>query len=303
MNLTANSAFGVRGQIVRRLLWIACLMLALPGVQASFAAPVQSGDEFHLGVFPRRAAPLTRTLFEPLRAYLETALGRPVLLDVPDDYPLFSERLNAGTYDLVHLNPYDYVRVADRLGYRAIARNQEGGSSMISSIIVVRADSEIRKPSDLVGHKVLIGGGPSAMFSAIVPRVMLREAGLRPSDYFEQYAFSPPDALIALSFGQGDAACVGKPSLGMSMVTRQVNIDSLRVIAESAPMAQLPWAVSATVRDALRRRLQTILTTLERSEAGRKVLAAMRIERLVRSGDGDYTAHRQMIGRARLDSR
>ncbi len=67
----------------------ALLALLLPALLAALPLPLQAEDELTLGVFPRRSAKVTTTLFQPLADHLAGALGRPVRLIASKDFKAF----------------------------------------------------------------------------------------------------------------------------------------------------------------------------------------------------------------------
>ena len=165
-----------------------------------------------MGVFPRRDAAITAKLFRPLSRHLELTLGMPVSLEMSPDFDTFLSNLKQRRYDLVHLNPFDYISAHENLAYDALVQNEEFGEATIKGAIYVRKDSGIRQLTELKGKKILFGGGPRAMMSYIVPTYLLLQAGLTKQDYEEAYAVNPPNAVLATSLRRADAGGAGRLS-------------------------------------------------------------------------------------------
>ncbi len=258
-------------------------------------ALVVAADSLLVGVFPRRDAAVTAKLFRPLSRYLQRELGMPVTLEMSPDFDTFIANLNQRRYDLVHLNPYDYVSTHDTLAYDALVQNEEFGEATIKGAIYVRHDSGIRELSQLKGKKILFGGGPRAMMSYIVPTYLLRQAGLNQGDYEETYAINPPNAVLATYLRRADAGGAGEVVRRLPVVTSKIDVGQLDLIAISQPMPHLPWAVKHEMPEALKQRLQALLVNLKESKEGREILKQAQLSALNPVTDQDYDAQREII--------
>ncbi len=267
------------------------------------AAPAaQAQDALVLGVFPRRQATETITMYRPLEEHLGKRLGRRVTLVTSKDFESFWQGVLAQRYDIVHYNQYHYIQSAQ--AYQVIAHNQEFGKDAVAGALFVRADSGITQMSQLRGRTIMFGGGKDAMLSYIAPRFLLMQAGLNEGDFKTEFAINPPNALLALHYRQADAAGGGDILVDLPGVKRTIKAGELRVLAKTEPLLFLPWAVKRTMPAALRDSIQSTLVELDRTEAGKAVLKAARTTRLGKAQDQDYDPHRKMttavFGRERL---
>ncbi len=269
-----------------------CLLLFLlfssPGV-------IFASDPLVMGVFPRRDAAISAKLFRPLARYLERELAVPVLLELSPDFDGFHANLNKRHYDLVHLNPFDYLSAHDELGYEALVQNEEFGESTIKGAIYVRQDSGITHLRQLKGKKILFGGGPRAMMSYLVPTYLLQEAGLKRGDYEEAYAINPPNAVLATYLKRADAGGAGEIVRRLPIITSKIDVSQLRVIAQSDPLPHLPWAVKQEMPSELKQRLQRLLIDMKHSDEGREILKQARLSAFNPVTDKDYDAHRTIV--------
>jgi phosphonate transport system substrate-binding protein len=133
------------------------------------------------------------------------------------------------------------------------------------------------------------------MQAYILTTYLLRRAGLKPGDYDEQFAINPPNAVIATFQRLADAAGAGDHVLDMPLVAKRIDVQAMRVLAVSEPVAHLPWAVKAELPAALQRRIQAALLALNDDDAGRAVLAAARLTGLSAARDADYDPHRRIV--------
>jgi phosphonate transport system substrate-binding protein len=276
------------------------ILIALTSVAAARVPAATAGVEnaesqapLVIGIFPRRNATLTSDLFSPLVEYLSRELGREVRLQTAKNFSAFWDEVRKGSFDVVHYNQYHYVKSSDR--YRVIAHNEEFGSGTIRGAIYVRRDSGIHSLEQLRGRKILFGGGPDAMMSHIVPRYMLKQAGLEDSDFITSFASSPPNAVLGVFYSQSDAGGAGEVVINLPVVKRMVPTEEISIISRSEPIVHLPWAVKSDMPEQLAERIRQLLTTLKDSEEGRAILKMARMTGLASSGDDDYNRCREII--------
>jgi len=250
-----------------------------------------------IGVFPRRPAIESREMFAPLADYLAEKLAMPTRLEVPADFPAFWHDLEAGRFDLVHYNPYHYVRSHQQLGYRAIARNEEQGEGFIRSTIWVRRDSGVDEAADLKNRKVIFGGGRKAMVSYIMASDLLHQAGLSDEDYISQFTINPIHAMKALYHRQGAAAGLNYNADKQERLRRKVDFAELKRLLVSKPVAHHPWAVSPRISDGLGKEIGMALLSLNQSPQGSEILHQAGLSGLLPASDRDYDEHRAIIRR------
>lgn len=280
---SAGDRGGKRLNIVR-LLSIAAAALA-PFVQAA-------EDPLTMGVFPRLNSTETARQFIPMADYLGKRLGRKVNLVTSKNFGSFWHAVTEQRYDIVHYNQYHYIRSVK--AYQAIAHIEELGKSTIAGALYVRKDSGITHVAQLRGRTVMFGGGEDAMISYIVNRYLMLQAGLEKNDFKSLFAVNPPNAILALSLRQSDAAGAGDGVLELPAVKNTINTDELTVLTVSAPLLQLPVAVKRSMPAKLRASIQSILVDLKSSEAGRQVLKSANLTGMGKAEDRDYDPHRKI---------
>lgn len=277
-----------------RILITAVLSLAV--ITAGHTAQAAEKDNaLHMGIFPRRGASMTETMFTPLSEGLSQALGHKVILETTHDFATFWQNVNQQRYDIVHYNQYHYVRSHKDLGYQVIAHNVEYGHAKIAGAILVRKDAGIHSLQDLKGKKIAFGGGRKAMQAYITATYLLREAGLNKGDYFEQFALNPPKACIATYYHQAAAAGAGDYVLELPVVTKEFDVDEMQYLAVGEKLAHLPWAVSAGVSPELKNKIQQYMINLGNSEQGMAILESAGLTNLLSAKDSDYDPHRRII--------
>ena len=278
----------------------ASLALLVPALLAALLTLVPlplhaEEDPLTMGIFPRRSAKATVTLFQPLADHLSLALGRTVRLEAAKDFNAFWEGVKAQRYDLVHFNQYHYVKAHHRFGYEVIGHNVEFGRPDLRAAIYARHDGDIRSLADLRGRTVLFGGSRDAFIAYMAATQLLRRAGLEAGSYTEAFAKSPPNAIQGVFYRQADAGAAGDIGIRLPMVVKKIRVEELTTLAESEPFHHIPWAVHGNMEPLLRQRIQTLLTELDQEEGGRAVLKAARLNRIDAAEDADFDRHRAVI--------
>jgi len=272
---------------MRSLALLLSLSLAV-AANAAFA-----DDELTLGVFPRRNSAETAKLFSPMAAYLGERLGRKVTLVTSKNFESFWEAVREQRYDIVHYNQYHYIRSAQN--YQVVAHIEEFGKSTLAGAIYVRKDSGITDLAQLRGRTIIFGGGEDAMISYIAARYLLERAGLRKEDFKPLFAVNPPNAILALSHRQADAAGGGDIILELPEIKGSMNTDELTALAVSAPLLQLPVAVKRDMPAKLRESVQLLLINLPNDDSGKRVLKAAAMTGMGKAEDSDYDPHRRIV--------
>ena len=270
------------------------LMLSLMHADA-FALAQETDNSIRMGIFPRRGTELTNQMFTPLAQGLSETLGRPVKLETAHDFATFWQHVVEQRYDIVHYNQYHYVRSHKDHGYEVIAQNVEYGQSKIAGAILVRKDSGINDLSALKGKKIAFGGGRRAMQAYIMATYLLRQAGLKEGDCFEQFALHPSKACIATYYHQTAAAGAGDYVLNLPVIQNEIDVDEMKYLAISEKLAHLPWAIRMGLNSELAMEIQQYMTELKNTEQGQAILKSAELTDLIRAEDHDYDPHRHII--------
>lgn len=273
--------------------WGRMFVLLLLFVTGVHAPVVQAEDEpLVMGVFPRRGSAETAKLFTPMAEYLGERLGRKVKLVTSRNFSSFWKDVTEQRFDIVHYNQLHYIRSAKN--YQVVAHIEEWGKDTIAGVLYVRKDSGISTLSQLRGRTIMFGGGEDAMISYIANCYLLLQSGLRRQDFKSLFAVNPPNAILALSHHQADAAGAGDGVLDQAEVRSAIDVDELTALAISPPLLQLPVAVKRTLPARLRTSIQSILLDLKDSEAGGQLLKSAMMTGMGKAEDRDYDPHRRI---------
>ena len=178
--------------------------------------------------------------------------------DFDFDYVLYSnyerqvEALVAGHIDVAWNSPLAWVRAA-RLsaGVRAVAMRDSDCD--LTSVVVVRADSDIHAPADLAGRTVAVGAVDSPQ-ATLIPLSHLRSLGVGDLDvqYHQvgvgkhgDHIGGERDAARALMAGEADAACMIDGNHLLFGVEGTLPVGATRIVAQTPPYDHCNFTVGA----------------------------------------------------------
>jgi len=248
-----------------------------------------------LGVFPRRPPAVTVKAFKPLVAHLEKVLGEKVQLIVPKNFKAFWKGVANKEFDIVHYNQYHYIKSHKDFGYNVMVTNEEFGSPKIAGALSVRKDSGINSVADLKGKTILFGGGKKAMGSYIAPTAILKKAGLEAGkDYKVSFAKNPPSAVIGVYNHAADASGSGNVILKTKGVKKKIDVDKMKILAESDEFTHLAWAVNADFPADKMTKIQKAMTSLKGTAEGDAILKSARVTNFHTAVDADFSKVREI---------
>jgi phosphonate transport system substrate-binding protein len=199
--------------------------------------------------------------YQPLVDYLSSRTGQPWELSVNTSYESTVADLCAGRVALAYLGPFTYLRSHAQCGATPVVKLKTGDRAAFYADILVRADSPFERLEDLSGHRIGFGDALSTS-SHLVPRAMLRAAGLEPGrDFGCRYFKQHERAARAVLMGEVEA-CGVRDFVGEAFVHR-----GLRRLARSEPIPAYPLVappgLSAEFRETLRQVLRGFPDGLE----------------------------------------
>ncbi|MGD8567650.1 MAG: phosphate/phosphite/phosphonate ABC transporter substrate-binding protein [Gammaproteobacteria bacterium] len=271
------------------------VIIAIFGAVLCLLSSAQAVADITMGIFPRRPIAVTHKAFKPLAEHLSRQLGEPVHLVIPKSFKAFWKGVEQKKFDLVHFNQYHYIKSHKEYGYKVIVANEEFGNKQIAGALSVRKDSGIRSVKDLKGKTILFGGGRKAMGSYIAPTAILKTAGLvADRDYKVNFAKNPPSAVIGVYNNAAQASGSGNVILRINAVTKKINANDVKILAESEPYAQLPWAVKGTMPEAKANKIRDAMINLKKSPEGQAILKNAKVTAFYAVNDDDYAKVREI---------
>lgn len=241
------------------------LALTLPW---SVRATPQPTPALVLGVVPYLSARRLVDLYEPLRWWLSTELGAPVLIESAPDYTVYLERTALGQYDVIATSPY-FGRLAQReQGYLPLARP----TNDMEPMLVTHKSSSLLNVEGLRGQ-VVTTSDRLANLTLAAHRYLVANR-LRPgTDITLRPMGSHANSLAALEAGESAAAVITATAL--KQVGGQWE-DRLRVLVRLDRLPPLLYLAHRRLGEPTIARLQRRLITFANEQAaGRRFTEAL----------------------------
>ena len=221
------------------------------------------GRYLTFGVFPYWRPSQLAAQLAPLARALESISGKRVLFHTARSFGAFIDRVDAGEYDIVFVQPLDF-RTARAHGYLPLVRTQD-----IKAQLYVLSDSPYHKVQDLRGHRVAMPPVLSAMGK--LGTAELRSAGLVSGRSVQIDYLPTHDACVRAVALERDAACVTVGKV-LEIISREQKVN-LRSVAEFGSIPGPLFLIHRGVPARLRTRILDQMLDWNRTAQGRKLLA------------------------------
>lgn len=246
---------------------LTALILAVAVAVAGCGAAGASDDgALRVGLVPNRQPDSVEAEYGSLGRHLEEKLGMPVELSVPTSYPAVVEALASGRIDLALLGGLTYVQARERADVEPLVTdvNPETGTTKYHSVIVVPADSDVRRVAELRGRTFAFGSASSTSGS-LYPSRMLAEAGIDYRDDLGEkvYTGGHDAAAAAVASGKVDAGGMERRILLRLMEDGAIDGSQVRIVATSGPIEGYPWVVRSDLEPGLRERIARAFVELD----------------------------------------
>lgn len=248
----------------RRFLWrIAAGSAASLGVShggAQTASPAPSGT-LTLGVLPNISARVLLTHYQPVREYLQQALGRPVEVVTANDFRSFAHATRDGQYDAIVTAP-NLGRVAQvDSRWVPIAQYEPG----IPALLVGAANRD-GALAQLRGKSLALANPQSLV--ALVGLRWLAGQGLQQGRDF-QVVRTPNDDSLGPLIVNGEAP-FAIMSMGEFRAKPEALRQSLRIVTEIAKVPGFMLMANPAMAAADRQKLAEALWAMPSTESGRR---------------------------------
>lgn len=256
------------------------VLLVLAVLVAGLAARPSAGRELKFGFTPVLSESDMRVEFEPLMTYLSDSIGQKVVLYVAKDYADLRTQMESGAVDIGSFSPFAYVDAVRGGKIRIIAQSLMDGSATYRGIIVARKDSGLKSLADLPGKRFAFVD-PESASGYVYPRAMLVERGITPEISFKKTVFAgnPDKVIAAVLDGTADAGAVYELALVVAK-SKGMPTENLMTLATTDPIPHDGVAVRIGLDETLAKKIQAALVDLNKSDAGRKVIANSKPKKL-----------------------
>ena len=252
----------------------------------------------------------SRDRFEPITAYLQEKLGRPVesiYINTAD----VEDAVRKKEVDFTHTNSILYIIFKEKYGATLMAGEVRGryGYKDTGTIISLK-ESGIKTIRDMKGKTMMFGPALAPMGYLSQYDLMLRN-GFDPEEELAFYripwgAFKHEKVIYGVLFRAYDVGAAPRIDLDQMVEEGKVRLDDFHIIAENEPIPYCTTAAMAHVDPSLVQQVKDILLSITQEESvlvdGEvlKILQSAWIERFVAVEDSEYDPLRDMLKRCNM---
>jgi phosphonate transport system substrate-binding protein len=249
-------------------------------ISAMAAEPQAKAEDLTLAVFPHLPPRELEKVYAPIAARFGAALGKTVHFRSSSSYQKFVDKLDQTEPDIVFVQPFDYVRIADRYGYIPLATRAEP----LETIVVVPQDSDMNSLASLKGKQVALP--PSVAAVSLLLKAQLNESGMVPGKDVKLSHFrSHVSCMQQVVIGAADACGTAAPALRFFM--HKMNTQ-LKIIAKTRSIPHTLFAVHPRVPEQEREKILQAILALSETEEGRALLKRGKLKPFIPINDSDY---------------
>ncbi len=228
---------------------------------------------------------------EPLRAYLTTAMGRPVNILSPDTYSETVTHLADGSYDFACLGALVYIRAHAKYGVVPLVRRTV--DLHYHSVFITGAGSSIHSLKDLKGKEFAFGDVDSTS-AHLMAYHELELAGINPGkDLKFRYSGSHLATAAMVETGVVDAGAIDETVFDFLIANGKLDPTKIRVFHTSLPYIDYVFVAGKNVPIDVQQRFARALLALDERK-DQPVLKILRADQFVVAHDEEYARVRQI---------
>jgi phosphonate transport system substrate-binding protein len=240
-------------------------------------------EELTVQFVPSQNADTLEAKAKPLEKLLSDELGIPVKVSVSTDYNTIIEAMKSKKVDVGFLPPTAYVLAKENNAADVLLQAQrygvkEDGSptdelvDSYKSMIIVKADSDIKSLEDLKGKKF---GFQNVTSSAgyVWPAVEMMKAGIDPMSDVETVTLKGHDqAVLAVLNGDVDAAAVFEDARNIVKGDYPTVFKDVRVLHRTEPIPNDTISVRSDMTDEWKTKIQEAFINIAKDEKGKQIV-------------------------------
>lgn len=249
-----------------------------------FSKDCYAKDKFVFGIVPQQAASKLARTWAPVLNYLNDHTGYKFSFATAKNIPAFEENLASGKYDFAYMNPYHYVVFHKRSGYKALARAK---GKKIHGILVVHKDSPVKSIDDL-NNKVLAFPSPLAFGASLISRSELAQHKIKITPRYVSSHDSVYSNVAKSNFIAGGGV------IRTFKATADDVRSNLRILYKTKGYTPHAFATHPDVPDKVRNAVLKAMHTMDKTPAGKKLLATLKLKGIATAKNTDWNDVRKI---------
>ncbi|SCY52350.1 phosphate/phosphite/phosphonate ABC transporter substrate-binding protein [Alkaliphilus peptidifermentans] len=254
-------------------------------------------EKIIIGAIPTQNQGDMKNAMDKLGEHFSKELGTQVIVEVYPDYNGVVEAMNYGQVDMAYFGPLTYIIANDRGGAEAIMTLLVNGEPFYYSYMIAHVDSPINTLEDMitdVGQYQFAFGDVNSTSGSLIPTLALKEKGVfrdqMDTDFKEIFYTGGHDAAaLAVQEKKVDVGAVDSAIFEVMKKNGVVDETKLKVIWQSEPLFQYPWAVKKGTPNELKEAFQEAFLKVTDQE----ILDVFGANGFIKADDKDYEPVRQ----------
>ncbi len=241
--------------------------------------------------------------YKPILDQLAKNTGKKIEFYMPTSYSSVVEALMGKWVDVAVLGPESYVIARKQdptievfATYSRLKNGIQEAGPGYKAVLISKKSSKFGDIASLKGA-VLALVDPASTSGGLVPEVVFpKSAGVPPlKSYFSKVVYSGGHDLssIAVSEGKVDAAFVASHRFMETVNAGKVKLDDFNILWSSPLIPQDPFVYRSTMCDDLKAKIAATFLNVDQNDDGRKYLANVKSEKVVKMTDADYNIVRE----------
>jgi phosphonate transport system substrate-binding protein len=264
-----------------------------PELKYSRVSTEKKSPVYVLAIHPlHNPAKLIKT-YQPLVDNLNKKLkGAQLSLEASRDYGNFENKYKNKIPQFILANPLQTLQ-AIKIGYTVLATAGESGD--FKGIIIIRKDSNINNPKDLIGKKVSYPS-PTALAACIMPQYFLYKHGVNINkDIKNSYVGSQESSIMNVYLKLTSAGATWPTPWRDFQKKNPKESSKLKIIWETETLINNSVMVRNDVPIAIKEQVQNYLIELDKTKEGKKILQKIETTSFLPATDKDYDVVRTYI--------
>ena len=283
--------------------WVIAALATVASATVLAQAKCEDPRILKFSLVPTQDSVRELSYYKPVLDQLQKNTGKRIEFYMPTSYSSVVEALLGKWVDVAVLGPESYVIAKSKettievFGTYSRLKNgiQDAGPGY-KAILVTKKGGKFNDLASLKGGVVALVDPASTSGGLIPEKIFPKTANLPPlKTYFSRVVYSGGHDLssIAVSEGKVDAAFVASHRFMETVNAGKVKLDDFNILWSSALIPQDPFVYRNTLCDDLKKKIADTFFAVDQNEDGRKYLANVKSEKIVRMTDKDYDIVRE----------
>lgn len=279
----------------------AALVLAAPAFAQS---KCEDPKVLKFSLVPTQDSLRELTYYKPILDQLSKNTGKKIEFYMPTSYSSVVEALLGKWVDVAVLGPESYVIAKNKeptvevFGtYSRLKNGVQDAGPGYKAVLITKKGSKFGDIASLKGAVLALVDPASTSGSLVPEHVFPKQANTPPlKSYFSKVVYSGGHDLSAISVAEGkvDAAFVATHRFMETVNAGKVKQDDFNYLWYSPLLPQDPFVYRNTLCDELKAKIANTFLQVDQNEDGKKYLANVKSEKVVKMTDADYNIIRDV---------